>query len=82
MYPAAEGGIKVREVEKKDIEIKEVIATGKTGKIHRGWWISQDKPIAVKIVTSEAVMIREVSSYMWLMYIRTSAVFLSYTNGL
>ena len=61
MYPAAEGGVKVREVEKKDIKIKEVIATGKTGKIYRGWWDSQDKPIAVKIVTSEAVMIREVS---------------------
>lgn len=54
------GGVKVRELEKKDIEVKEEIAVGKTGKVFKGRWGAQDKTIAVKIVISEEVVIREI----------------------
>ena len=57
------GGVKVRELEKKDIEVKEEIAVGKSGKVFKGRWGAQDKTIAVKIVISEEVVIREVCTW-------------------
>ena len=60
------GGVKVRELEKKDIEVKEEIAVGKSGKVFKGHWSSQDKTIAVKIVISEETVIREVCTQLQL----------------
>ena len=58
----------MKELEKKDIEVQEEIAIGKTGKVFKGRWGSQDKTIAVKILISEEFVIREVRVHVHKMF--------------
>ena len=38
----------MRELEKKDVQIEEGIGMGRTCRVYKGWWQSQNMAVAVK----------------------------------